>query len=262
MTTQPYFRFAVLGDPIEHSRSPRLHEAMLEIAALDGEYLKVRADESILARTIQGLRDGDWDGINVTMPLKGAAANLADTLSEAASRSGSVNTLLRSADGIAGDSTDCVAMQEIVDSGRFSDRSSVLLLGTGGSAAAALTALVDEPNLYVSGRRPEAVGELTSRLGGSPVGWGTAVAGALVINATSLGMAGEGLPDDVLSAASGLVDLPYGAEETPAMRHARASSIPSADGHEFLLRQARASFALWTGVSIDLDRLSEHLRNT
>ncbi len=235
---------------------------MLEIAGLDGEYFRIRADESLLAETIQGLRDGVWDGLNVTMPLKGAAAGLADILSVPAALSGSVNTLTRTDDGIAGDSTDCVAMEEIVDSGRFSDRTAVLVLGTGGSAAAALTALSDEPNLYVSGRRPEAVESLTARLGGLAVGWGTAVAGALVINATSLGMAGEHLPDGVIEAASGLVDLPYGTENTPAIQHATASNLPTADGHEFLLRQARASFALWTGVSIDLETLSEHLRNT
>lgn len=261
-TTLPSYRFAVLGDPIEHSQSPRLHGAMLEIAGLDGEYLKVRADESVLADTIQELRDGHWDGLNVTMPLKGAAAELADTLSVAAARSGSVNTLIRTDEGIVGDSTDCVAMQEIVDSGRFANRTAILLLGTGGSAAAALTALSDEPNLYVSGRRPQAVGDLTARLGGLPVAWGTAVAGSLVINATSLGMADEDLPEGVLEAASGLVDLPYGPADTPAIRHATTSKLPTADGHEFLLRQARASFALWTGVTIDLEAISERLRNT
>ncbi len=235
---------------------------MLEIAGLVGEYLKIRADESILAGTIQDLRDGVWDGLNVTMPLKGAAARLADRLSAPAALSGSVNTLYTTEEGVAGESTDCVAMQEIVHSGRFANRSSVLLLGTGGSAAAALVALGDEPNLYVSGRRPEGVEGLTARMGGVPVGWGTAIAGALVINATSLGMAGENLPDGVLGAASGLVDLPYGTEATPAIRHATSLGISTADGHEFLLRQARASFALWTGVSVDVEALSDRLRNT
>lgn len=256
------YRFAVLGDPIEHSRSPQLHGAMLAIAGLEGEYLRIRADESVLAGTIEGLRDGDWDGLNVTMPLKAAAARMADALSVPAARSGSVNTLMRAGGEVAGDSTDCVAMQEIVGDGRFARRTSVLLIGTGGAAAAALTALGDEPNLYVTGRRPDAVEELTAKLGGLPVSWGSAVAGALVINATSLGMAGEALPDGILDVASGLADLPYGEMETPAMRQARTLGIPTADGHEFLLRQAMTSFRLWTGVPIDIETLSDRLRNT
>lgn len=235
---------------------------MLELAGLEGEYLTVRADEPILARAVHDLRDGSWDGLNVTMPLKAAAARLSDTLSTPASRSGSVNTLIRTPDGIAGESTDCLAMQEIAGSERFANRSSVLVLGTGGSASAVLAALGDEANLYVSGRSHDATGDLASRLDAQPVGWGTAVAGALVINATSLGMAGENLPDGILEASSGLTDLPYGTEPTPAVRRSKTLGIPVADGHEFLLRQARASFALWTGVSITVEALSDHLRNT
>lgn len=256
------YRLAVLGDPIEQSRSPQLHGAMLEIAGLEGEYLRIRADESVLAETVAGLRVGDWDGLNVTMPLKGAAAALADTLSGLAARSGSVNTLLRVGGDVAGESTDSVAMQEIVGDGRFADRTSVLVIGTGGSAAAILAALGDEPNLYVTGRRPDAVEALTARLGGLPVAWGSAVAGALVVNATSLGMRGESLPQGLLDVASGLADLPYGDTKTPAIARAETLGIPTADGHEFLLRQAMASFGLWTGVSIDIEALSERLRNT
>lgn len=235
---------------------------MLEIAGLQGEYHRIRADESILAETTEGLRGGDWDGLNVTMPLKAVAARLADVLSGPAARSGSVNTLIRTPEGIAGDSTDCVAMEEVVGSRRFASRTSVLLIGTGGSASAALAALGAEPNLYVTGRRPEAVEDLTNRLGGVPVAWGSAVAGALVVNATPLGMSGEVLPDGILEAASGLADLPYGEVETPAVGSARALGIPTADGHEFLLRQAMASFRLWTGVSIDMAALTDRLRNT
>ncbi|HEU4894326.1 MAG TPA: hypothetical protein VFT85_00690 [Acidimicrobiia bacterium] len=256
------YRFAVLGDPVEHSRSPQLHGAMLDIAGLEGTYEKVRADESVLATAVEGLRKGEWDGLNITMPLKAEAARLADTLSATAARSGSVNTLLRAGEQISGESTDSVAFNEILQLPRFDERTSVLVLGTGGSAAAALAALGDEPNVYVSGRNEGKVEGLSSRLGGDPVGWGSAVAGALVINATSLGMGDETLPTGVLELASGLVDLPYGAQETPAVTSAKALGLALVDGHEFLLRQALASFALWTGVSLSLETLSTRLRNT
>jgi shikimate dehydrogenase len=196
------------------------------------------------------------------MPLKAEAARLADTLSPTAARSGSVNTLMRTGDVVAGESTDSRAFDEILSLQRFAERTSVLVLGTGGSAAAALAALAEEPNVYLSGRNGGAVDVLTQRLGGEAVAWGSAVAGALVINATSLGMAGEPLAQTVLDMASGLIDLPYGDQETPAVSRARAVGLALVDGHEFLLRQAIGSFGLWTGVTIDLETLSTRLRNT
>lgn len=257
-----FYRFAVLGDPVEHSRSPQLHHAMLEIAGLEGEYRRVRADEDALGSAIEDLRRGHWDGLNVTMPLKATAARLADYLSPLAERSGSVNTLIRVGSGIEGDSTDSTTFRYLLGSGRFTDRSSVLILGAGGSAGAALAALEDASRAYVSARRAGASEEFTARLGGEVVSWGTAVAGALVINTTPLGMSGERLPDGILGVASGLIDLPYGPVATPAVEEANRSSIPYADGHEFLLRQAMGSFERWTGVSVDYHAVVEAVRNT
>ena len=79
------------------------------------------------------------------------------------------------------------------------------------------------------------------------VGWGVPVAGAVVINATSLGMAGEELPSGLLSVAAGLVDLPYGTRPTPAVDEALELGIPVVDGLQHLVRQAAAAFELWTG---------------
>ena len=256
------YRFAVLGDPVEHSRSPWLHGAMLEISGLEGVYERVRADNAVLAAAIEGLRGGEWDGLNITMPLKTEAARLADSLSSTAARASSVNTLKLSEGEISGYSTDSSTFSELLASPRFTERSSVLVLGNGGSAAAALAALGNEPNVYVAGRNEEAVDALTMRLGGTQVRWGSAVAGAMLINATPIGMLGEELPEEMLGTASGLIDLPYGDQETFAASKARSLGLPLADGHEFLLRQAIASFALWTGVTVSLETLTEHLRNT
>lgn len=254
------YRFAVLGDPIEHSRSPELHKAMLEITGLDGDYLRIRADGAVLETAVSDLHSGVWDGLNITMPLKGDAARLADSLSPRAAIAGSVNTLSRTGPGIAGDSTDITALQELDSSGRFDSKTSVLVLGAGGAAAATLVALDDRSHVYISSRRRTAAEEISTRLGGEVVSWEAAVVGALVINATPIGMAGEHLPDGVLEHASGLIDLAYGSETTPAVREAERLGIPYADGHEVLLRQAIASFTIWTGIAVDLNTLTETLR--
>jgi shikimate dehydrogenase len=257
----PVHRFAVLGDPIEHSRSPVLHHAMLELAGLSGEYLRIRADREVLAEAIEGLRSGVWDGLNVTMPLKEDAASLADELAPMAARAGSVNTLVRKGQVIVGHSTDCLAMRQIV-SDIFPGSSVFHILGSGGSAAAALAALPEDVTLYVSARRPERAELLAERHGAVTVAWGTAVVGAVVVNATSLGMAGETLPEAILDTASGLIDLPYRDQPTPAASSSRSRGIQVVDGGEFLTRQAIESFRLWTGVSVGLDDLVSALRKT
>jgi shikimate dehydrogenase len=255
-----FYMFAVLGDPIAHSRSPELHRAMLEISGLEGEYTRVRADEQILEAELARMRQGAWHGLNITMPLKAAAARLADSTSPQARRAGSVNTLVPADGAIHGESTDATAIHELLDSGRFDDRTAILVLGSGGAAAAVLSAIDDREPVYVAARRPERAEELTQRLGGANIAWGTAVAGALVVNTTPLGMHGEALPGDVLDAASGLIDLPYRDGETPAIVTARRRDMEAADGHEFLLRQAIASFRLWTGAEVTYPALVHSLR--
>lgn len=254
------YRFAVLGDPIEHSKSPVLHAAMLELAGLDGDYSRVRADAAVLAEAVADLRRGEWDGLNVTMPLKSEAARRADSLAPDALSSGSVNTLVRSGDEVIGHSTDHAAFRELLASDRFRTLETTLVLGSGGSAAAAMSAIPRHHNSYVSARSPERAEQAGARHGAAVVAWGAAVAGALIINATPLGMGGETLPEGVLRAAAGLIDLPYATGQTPAVETATALGLPVADGHEFLLRQAMHSFRLWTGVDIDFDALSDVIR--
>jgi shikimate dehydrogenase len=254
------YRFAVLGNPVSHSRSPAIHEVMLELSGFEGEYTTITADEDVLATTIADLREGKWHGLNVTMPLKRTAARFADTLSPQARRSGSVNTLLIEKSAVYGDSTDSTTFRELVARPELASCSSVLVLGAGGSASAALAALDTQHHVYVAARRTAQAEELTSHLSGEPIAWGTAVAGALVINTTPIGMRGETLPDGILEVAGGLIDLPYGATATPSVTTADSLDIPWVDGNEFLIRQALASFAMWTGRSVDYDQVVASLK--
>lgn len=259
------YRFAVLGDPISHSRSPEIHTAMLEMAALHGAYERIRADQDVLSTTIAALRSGVFQGLNVTMPLKSVAAESSDRLTPDAERSQSVNTLTLTEGRVWGHSTDSATLRELATVERFPDAAAILLLGAGGSARAALAGIEDDRPLYVSARRLDQARRLTDTYGGEVVSWGAGVAGALVINTTPLGMRGENLPSDVLEVAAGLIDLPYSSEPTPAMQAAARRHLPTVDGNEFLIRQAMASFRIWTGVLIDyqelVGRLDKHLKS-
>ena len=130
----------------------------------------------------------------------------------------------------------------------------VLVLGAGGAAAAALVAFAGSSLIVATRRRGGGAG--AGRLPGRP-GAGGALGGAgpggVVVNATPLGMQGEALPPGVVEEARGLIDLPYGAEATPAVATARRRGLPVADGLEVLVAQAALSFRLWTGREAPLD---------
>nr|PZN32063.1 MAG: hypothetical protein DIU67_08765 [Actinomycetota bacterium] len=210
-------RFAVVGDPVSHSRSPAIHTKALRLAGLEGTYVARRVPRGGMAAVVAGIRSGELDGVNVTMPLKGEAYEAAELKTPEAERSSSVNTL-RLRDGlIEGHSTDVVAFAEAY--GKAPAGAPLLVLGAGGSARAAVAAW-QGGRVFVSTRDPQKAASL-----GTPVPWGEPVEGAVVANATPIGMKGEDLPREVLEAANHLVDLPYGAQETPAVRYARERGI-------------------------------------
>lgn len=256
-----FYRLAVLGDPVAHSRSPQIHSEMLSMTGLNGEYQKIEADAAVLKSCLSGLRIGEWQGLNITMPLKAEAALLADELDPSAAGSGSVNTLVSESGAIRGYSTDTLTFRSLLTLPEMGTASSILVLGAGGSAAAALAA-AEGWDVYVSARRFDRAEELCKRMQGQPLSWGTVVAGAVVINATPVGMDGESLPDGILEAAGAVIDLPYGDQPTPVVERARALGLPIREGHEFLVRQAVDSFYLWTGIRVDLDALLRRLRKT
>ena len=242
-------RLAVLGDPVAHSRSPAIHTAALEALGIPGSYVARRVDADGMAAAVAEIRSGDLDGANVTMPHKQRAARLSDRLDPVAARAGAVNTLVRAADGVAGHLTDVAGIEAAWAEAGLPSEGPVLVLGAGGAAAAALLALEGRP-LRVAARTSSRASEMLAAVDvvAEVVPWETAVPGAVVVNATPLGMAGEPLPAGLLDGAAGLFDMAYGGGETPAAARCRAAGLPVADGLDMLLGQAMASFTLWTGV--------------
>lgn len=253
-------RFALLGDPVDHSLSPVMHRRALSDAGLPGGYEAIRADRDRLRAEVGRLRRGEVHGLNVTMPLKEDAADVCDRLTPEAQRSGSVNTLKAEEGVVIGHSTDVVAFELLLS--RW-DRPVLHVLGAGGSARAALAAGGHGDPAYVSARRAETASVLAAGFESTTtLTWGSAVAGAVLVNATPLGMRGEALPHGLVEVASGLVDLPYGPSTTPAVAMARRLGVPVVDGVEFLATQAAAAFTWWTGESVDSLRLAEEATKT
>lgn len=240
-------QLVVLGDPVDHSLSPRIHAAALAATGIEGKYAARRVDAQGMKEAVAELRVGGLDGANVTMPHKWVAYQLADEAGPDATRASSVNTLLRRGSNVVGESTDVEGIRRAW--GSLPD-GPALLLGAGGAAAAALLALEGRP-LTVTARRREAAQALLERTGveGTVLGWAEALPGAVVVNATPIGMGSEVLPPGLLEAASGLFEMPYGKGPTAAATTARELGIPVVEGVEMLLQQAALSFEMWTGVT-------------
>ncbi|NNF65520.1 MAG: shikimate dehydrogenase [Acidimicrobiia bacterium] len=244
------FRLALLGNPVRHSRSPAMHNAALRTLGLAGAYEALRVDHDGMVGAAHGVRSGHFDGANITMPHKQLAFDLADSLSVVAQRAGAVNTWVRSAGRLEGHNTDVDGIVRAWDSASFPSDAPVLILGSGGAAAAACLALHDR-KVLVAARRMTAVDEMVHRLGVDATAhpWGVPLTGAVIVNATPIGMHGESLPTAVVARASGLFDMTYGDIPSPAIEAGSALGIPTLDGREMLLGQAMASFTLWTGYA-------------
>lgn len=253
----------LLGHPVAHSLSPALHNAAFADARIDAVYLAFDVEPAHLAAAVQGLRAARFLGANVTVPHKRAVMALADDRTSEAEAVGAANTLYWEGERLVADNTDATGLEQVLreDLGlRGAD--GVLLFGTGGAARAAAVALGRiGAAVEVRGRRPEAVEEiaaLAARHGAAaPVDAGRhgagedrhgAEAARVVINATTLGLAGEALPEALMALRPDQValDLVYG-RETPFLAAARAAGARAEDGLGMLLAQAARSFARWTG---------------
>jgi shikimate dehydrogenase len=253
-------RLVLLGDPIDHSRSPAIHRAAMDAVGIEGDYTALRSDEAGVVDTCERIRRGDLTGANVTMPLKRAASRLSDRLSAEARRLEAVNTLVGGDGAVEGHNTDVIGLRSVLE--RFPADMPVVVLGAGSSAAAAVMAAERGERVVVVARRLEQAEALIARVGveASAAPWDAIPPGGIVVNATPLGMRGERLPDGALPGRDGLIDLPYGERVTPAVEEGRRSGIEVVDGLDVLVAQAAASFELWTGIEAPVDVMERAAR--
>ncbi len=253
----------IVGWPVAHSRSPRIHNFWLGRHGLDGAYvpLAVRPDDFVPA--LRGLRAAGFAGMNVTIPHKLAAFALCDAVDEAARRARAVNTIVFHEDHIEGANTDGFGfLASLREHAVDPAAGPALILGAGGAARAVAAALLScQVPVALANRtraRAEALAADLPEL--TLLEWearNEALAGrALVVNATSLGMGGRSSLDLDLSRASPslvVADGVYTPLETPLLAAASARGLRTVDGLGMLLHQARPGFAAWFGVEPTVD---------
>jgi shikimate dehydrogenase len=251
--------YAVFGQPIAHSLSPRIHAAFGAQLGIALDYRAIEAGRAEFPHALDAFAHAGGRGANVTLPLKEDAAALCASLSERARRCGSVNTLLREGDGWHGDSTDGAGLlRDLRERHALDPRDQrILLLGAGGAARAAAFALAGAGagELAIANRTHERAAALAAALGAPAraLAWsGLGEAGAfdLVVNATAAGHAGATLelPSALFASDALAYDLSYGRAAQPFLAAARAAGATHAvDGLGMLVEQAAESFALWHG---------------
>jgi shikimate dehydrogenase len=254
----------VMGWPVAHSRSPRLHAYWLEEHEIDGAYVPFPVKPSDLERALKALPILGIVGCNLTIPHKEAALSVLDEVDDSVRLVGAVNTVIVGADGkLRGMNTDiagfCGAVREAMPG--FTGRRAVVL-GAGGAARAVLGGLAElgVKEVRLTNRTHARAETLAKTLDKLPltvgvVPWAArsaALDGAdILINATSLGMEGEPpleLALDRLPKGALVFDAVYVPLDTALLKAARARRNPVADGLSMLLHQARPAFAAWFGT--------------
>ena len=255
----------VLGHPVEHSLSPVLHNAAFAEVGLDWAYVAFDVPDGACAGAMAGARALGLQGLSVTMPHKRAAAQACDELSPTAGTLGVANTIVRRDDRLVGDATDGPGFVAAVRAaGHDPAGRSCLLLGAGGAAAAVAYALAQAgaTKVGVVARRADAAEQVAALAGaaGAVASPADVAAADLVVNATSVGMAGTSgqgaLPFDLdagaLRPGQVVADLVYHPLRTPLLVAAEAAGATPIDGLGMLVHQAALAFELWTGIAAPL----------
>lgn len=262
--TRPYAE--VIGDPINHSKSPIIHNFWLEKLGIDGEYRACHVRTGELASYFAQRRaDPNWFGCNITLPHKQAVGGFLDGIDPAADRIGAINTIAREvsyrSDRLVGYNTDVNGIAEAV-AGMSLAGSRVCLIGAGGAARAAMTFIADSGSrdVTVLARNPDKAESLAKEFVREGKGLAfaegaAAIAGAsLLINATQLGMTGQdAMPQFLLDALAGLdrealvFDMVYAPLETAVLQRAGSLGLKRADGLSMLIGQAATAFRHFFG---------------
>jgi shikimate dehydrogenase len=250
----------VMGDPIDHSLSPAMHNRAMKALGINGIYLKFRIPPSLLSDALRGIKALGIRGVNLTMPLKTMAPQMMDSLDEDAEETMAVNTVLN--DGkLKGFNTDV---------GGFSDSlpekpGRTVVLGTGGAASAVLLALSRlGSDTIVMGRRWDRAVELARRFGAKPMEFKLwkleEIEWDLLVNATPLGMSGFPeleVPAGAFKPGRTVFDLVYSPVKTRLLREAEMRGCRTISGLLMLVNQGARSFRIFTGINPPLEEMME-----
>ncbi len=259
-------RYAVMGNPINHSKSPQIHQAFARQTQQKLDYSAIHVDVGGFAQAVSHFQAHGGKGLNVTVPFKLDAWKLSDALSQRAQLAGAVNTLILGDDGhIQGDNTDGIGLvNDIMEHLGWQIKGKrLLILGAGGASRGVIGPLLEQQpeTLVIANRTSSKATELADIFAAHAPPNGQLQGGSyaalseqqfdLIINATAASLQGEvpPLPENIISAHAHCYDMMYAAQPTAFMNWASEQGIEHiSDGLGMLVGQAAESFKIWRGV--------------
>ena len=265
--------YAVMGNPISHSKSPSIHTLFAEQTQQSVLYTAIHVDLGGFKQAVGNFVATGGKGLNITVPFKQEAWELVSERSERAERAGAVNTIKIENDRLFGDNTDGVGLVNdlTINHGIELKNKNILLMGAGGAARGVLVPLLKQnpSSLFIVNRTPDRAKDLALDffdVGNVQGGGYDAIAELkfdIVINATAASLQGElpPLPDTLLNDNASCYDMMYSAKPTPFMLWATEHNAGKVlDGLGMLVEQAAESFYIWRNVKPETKNVIEKLR--
>ena len=252
-------KFCVIGNPIDHSLSPKLHNFWLKKNKIDAIYEKKLLNEKEIPKLIESLRKTEINGVNVTVPFKNTIIPFLDNLSSEAKKTNSVNTICIEEGKIIGHNTDIVGFELALRYINFDvKRKKALIIGAGGVSPYIIFALktMGCENIYLTNRTLEKAETIKETFNEITVQkWGNIPEFDIVINATSVGLNNDNFDLDLNKVGNNKLfyDVIYNPSETNFLKDARISGNKTENGRMMFVYQAHQSFALWNKVLPKID---------
>ena len=247
-------KYFVIGNPINHSLSPKLHNYWLKENNIDAIYDKKKIEEKNLQNIISEVKEKKINGINVTVPFKRSVIPYLDRLSPEAEQTQSVNTIILSNDNLVGHNTDILGFDKAIKNLNFDMRGKkIFILGAGGVVPSIIFALnkMNVSKIIISNRTKEKAENLKSRFHNLDIlEWGDINDFDVIINATSLGLNKEPINLDFSKFANNKLfyDVIYNPEETNFLKEGKKLGNRTENGKLMFIYQAFEAFKLWHGI--------------
>jgi shikimate dehydrogenase len=254
-------KFLVIGNPIEHSLSPTLHNYWIKSNGIDAIYEKQKLDDGELEQLIRKLKKRKIDGVNVTVPYKKAIIPFLDELSTEAEDTQSVNTLYLKNNKVVGHNTDIVGFETSVEKFNYNVfNKEILILGAGGVVPSIIFALnkMKASKIKISNRTKEKAENLKKYFKNIElIEWGEVPNVDMIINATSIGLKKEDVIKLDFSLMSGdkfFYDVIYSPSQTNFLKIGKELGNKTLNGKLMFIYQALSAFKIWHGKEPDVNR--------
>ena len=252
-------KYLVIGNPINHSLSPKLHNYWLKDNNINASYDKRKIDEDELRIIIKQIKENKINGINVTIPFKKKIIPFLDELSSEAKKTNSVNTICIEGEKIIGHNTDIVGFELALRYINYDvKRKKALIIGAGGVSPSIICALknMECENIYLTNRTLEKAEKIKETFNNIIVKkWGDIPEFDIVINATSVGLNNENFDLGLNKFGNNkfFYDVIYNPSETIFLKDAKLNGNKTENGRMMFIYQAHQSFALWNKVLPKID---------